>query len=76
MITSAMRAVCADIMSTSAVATLSVFYNHAQISTAFCSQSYHICKLGDGQFKVHCDRIRYIFHRPDELVVVGEEFVK
>lgn len=76
MITSAVRAVCADITSTSAAGTLRVLPNRAQISTVFCSRSYHICKLGNGQFEMHRDRIRYVFHRPDELVVAGEEFVK
>lgn len=40
------------------------------------NESYHICKLGNGHLKIHCDRIRHIFHWPDELVVLGEEFVK
>lgn len=73
---SAMRVVGATITITSAALATCVCSQPPQISAVFCNKSYHICKLGNGHFKIHCDRIRHIFHRPDELVVLGEEFVK
>lgn len=78
MTTSAMRVAGATTTVTSAALAIGLFVicNHPQISAVFCNESYHICKLGNGQFKIHCDRIRHIFHWPDELVVLGEEFVK
>lgn len=44
--------------------------------SSILNESYHICQLGNGHFKIHCDRIRHIFHWPDELVILREEFVK
>lgn len=57
---------------------ISCFSNFHVFTTTpvFCSESYHICKLGNGQFKIHSDRIRHIFHWPNELVVLREEFVE
>lgn len=36
-------------------------------------RSHHFDQLRYGDLKLHCDWIRYILHRPDELVVPPEQ---
>lgn len=38
--------------------------------------THHIGQLCDGQLKMHCDRLRDVFHRPDESVVASEQCVE
>lgn len=72
----ATRAVDATIMITSSALVTLCVCNHLENKAVFCKQPYHICELGNGHFKIHSDRVGHIFHWPDELVVLGEEFVK
>ena len=37
--------------------------------------TYHIYELGKLKFDAHCERIRGVDDRPDQLVVVGEQVV-
>lgn len=43
----------------------------SQSVAAVCS--HHFDQLRYGDLKLHCDRIRHIFHRSDELIVPPEQ---